>query len=292
VKHVWVRYGFCPKFDARIDFRFVMALWQEPRGRTRQMSKCRSFLVAAFLAAVASPAAADTMVKFYSGTGVYSGPFSGAGSVYQAIDGTATAGCGAGSSSCAVSGGDIFASPLIFSGSGAGITASSSSGVWWDLSPNSGGLGAGRSGDDQIEGAEILQLHFNSVVTLTGVATLFASGHDTFGSGFNVSTVANKDFLFCAATSSICTPSSQVTFGNANSADGILQSAVLATGTDFFFKEDPNTSGSVEFYVSGITYKAVPGPIAGAGLPGLIVVGGGLLGWMRRKRNGGSAIAA
>src|SRR5690349_546027 len=242
-----------------------------------------AFLFAVGLfAAFGSPAKADLVAVFYSGGSGYTGAFAGGG--YSLTTGTSISTCSTGCTP--VVGGDIINQSITFTN---GITASTTSpAVWFDRSPSFGGLGlqtaAGPAGtgDDQIEGSGVLHLHFSSNVILTSIVTLFNPGHEDFNGGVSCGSTActvpgTADFKFSLDGSTF----NPLTFATANNTNNSFGGP--GGSQDFYFMEDGTRNP--EFYVSALTYRAVPGPVVGAGLPGLMFAGAGLLGWLRRRRS-------
>jgi hypothetical protein len=273
----------------------------------KRTSRNRFFylLTGLLLVACVSPASAVSYIKFYKGVApgaVYTGPYSGAGTVYDNTKSLSTncpdGGCGSG---------DRIGDPLTWTTLGLTATAPGTvtvngiirpKNVWDDLVPNFGGLGTGStyegSDADQIEGSDVLVLSLSSAIKLTGVGTLFDGPHTPFGAGYpTVSSIsadaATIQFQMAVCLLGVCSSYTPISFALANSM------GLSLIGDTFMFMQ---LTGNPSFYVSALSYESC-GPTGGActpppGVPipgALPLFASGLVGltWLglgrRRKRN-------
>jgi hypothetical protein len=192
--------------------------------------------------------------KFFNGTTAYGTDgraYSGTGTVYDAIKMDANT-CPSGVVTCTT---DQTAASIDFGD----LVASTGTGfvVNEDLAPDFGGLGVQGGGDldDQINGTNVLTLTFDSQVTLTGVATLFGSGHAPFGGGTLIS-----DTL---PTEAELSGQGILINGNFFTFDDVNYGNIAVTSTVFNFAVatvQGTTTGAapVDYYVSGITVVPIP----------------------------------
>jgi hypothetical protein len=111
---------------------------------------------------------------------------------------------------------------------------------------------------------------------------------DTAGQDYTLTyflaSMGDTDTTFSAAWNGVTLPGSQLTNPDSLHAYVEYTFTVTGTGTDTLTFHEMDPPGFLALDDVSLTAAAVPGPIVGAGLPGLILACGGLLALARRRR--------